>query len=268
MKLNFRFSVKRKHFALPYSAFLLALVIVPLFTIFYFAVIDKSTGRLTFQYFKNVFTDGAVLPTLWRSLWISVVTTVLCLVIGYPAAYMLSRMKKRTASVMIILFMLPMWINFVLRTMATKLALVQLLGIESKYFVLLFGMVYDFLPFMILPLYTMLSNMDKSLIEAAQDLGAKPRQVFMRTILPLSLPGVISGVIMVFIPALTTFAISAILTEGRVFLIGNMIENYVNYGIYGYAGAISIVMMLFIGLTMLLNGKFGGKGAGARGGVV
>ena len=200
--LKLRFN--RKQLCIPYAAFLILFVICPLLVVIYYAFTD-GTGQFTFDNLVNFFANSNTLGTLLNSIAIAAVTTVVCLVIAYPVAYILARSKFRKKYVLLMLFVLPMWINFTLRITALKEILTAIESNIAMYPFLntVIGMTYDFLPFMILPLYTSLSKLDKSLTEAAEDLGANGFTVFMRVILPLSVPGIISGVTMVLLPSMT-----------------------------------------------------------------
>ena len=204
--LKLRFN--RKQLCIPYAAFLILFVICPLLVVIYYAFTD-GTGQFTFDNFVNFFANSNTLGTLLNSIAIAAVTTVVCLVIAYPVAYILARSKFRKKYVLLMLFVLPMWINFTLRITALKEILTAIETNIAMYPFLntVIGMTYDFLPFMILPLYTSLSKLDKSLTEAAEDLGANGFTVFMRVILPLSVPGIISGVTMVLLPSMTNYVV-------------------------------------------------------------
>jgi len=167
----------------------------------------NNEGDFSFTNFRKFWIQPEAMNTFIYSVGIALITTILCLILGYPAAYILIRMESRSSKILVLLFILPMWINFLIRTLAT-VALFDFLSIPLGQGALLFGMVYNFLPFMIYPIYNILQKTDKSLIEAAQDLGSNPRQVFIKTILPLSAPGIYSGIMMVFIPVISTFAIA------------------------------------------------------------
>jgi len=206
-------------------------------------------------HFVNFFTGPQNLSVLFNSLLIGFVVTLLCLIIGYPVAYFLS--KKRSGALLTLLFVLPMWINFLVRTLATK-SLLETIGIELGLGTLIIGLVYNFLPFMIMPLSTTLSGIDKSYIEAAQDLGADNFTVFTKTVIPLSLPGVISGVTMVFIPTISTFAISQYLSgSATIVLFGDAIYTYINtVNGYGVASVMSLVMLAFVLISNFFMNKF------------
>jgi len=194
------------------------------------------------------------------SIGVALITTIICLLVGYPAAYILSRMELKTSRILVLLFILPMWINFLIRTLAT-VALFDFLKIPLGQGSLYFGMVYNFLPFMMYPIYNTLQKTDKSLIEAAQDLGATPIQVFFKTTLPLSIPGISSGIMMVFMPVISTFAIAELLTLNNIKLFGTTLQENIYNGLWNYGAALSLIMLLLVGLTSLLNGEGNAKAA-------
>ncbi|MBQ0095749.1 MAG: ABC transporter permease, partial [Bacteroidetes bacterium] len=178
--------------------------------------------------------------------------TLLCLLLGYPAAWILSNRKYNKSAVTVILFILPMWVNALMRTLATA-ELFNVMGIELGKGTLLYGMVYDFLPFMIYPIYNVLNKMDASYAEAAEDLGATPWQVFWQITVPLSKQGIISGILMVFMPTVSTFAISEFLTNNKIKLFGTIIQENINSSMWNYGSALSLIMLIIIGITMLFN---------------
>lgn len=235
------FRLKRKVFSYPYILFLLLFVVTPLAMILVNAFIAK--GSITFANFAEFFTSRSSLRILGDSVLIGLITCILCLVIGYPVAYFLA--KYSTSKILVLLFILPMWVNFLIRTLATK-ALFEMLGWSLGLGSVLFGMVYNYLPFMILPIHTTLSNLDKYYAEAAADLGANEAKVFVKTILPLSVPGIISGITMVFIPTISTFAISQLLSNGTIYLFGDSINTKFQNGLYGVGSVMSLVMLVFV----------------------
>ena len=188
------------------------------------------------------------------SIEVALENTLICIAIGYPVAYILADSSLNKSAVTALLFILPMWINALMRTIATA-EIFHALGIGLGKGTLLFGMAYDYLPFMMYPIYTILSKMDKSYAEAAQDLGASPAKVFLKVTLPLSMPGVISGVMMVFLPTVSTFAISEILTNNTIQLFGSVIQEQFYNLMWNQGAALSLVMLILIGLTTLLGGK-------------
>lgn len=254
--------------ALPYVIWSLLFILVPLVLVFCFAFTDRS-GRVSLTNF-SLMTSYA--PVFARSFWLAIVSTVVCLLIGYPMAYLLSRERPHRQQLMIMLVMLPMWMNFLLRTYAW-LTILDNNGLLNRFLAffhlgpvhiintsgaVVLGMVYNYLPYMILPLYSVLVKLDVKLIEAAQDLGAPPRLCFMRVVLPLSMPGVTSGITMVFMPAVSTFIISQMLGGGSNLLIGDLIEMQFLGNAYNpnLGAAISLVMMAVILLAMFLMGMF------------
>ena len=243
---------KRSSWALPYFIFLVLFVVLPLVLILLYAIQDGS-GHFTFRNITKFFTDKDALSTFALSIEVAIENTLLCVLIGYPAAYILADNKLNRSAVTVVLFILPMWINALMRTLATA-ELFNMAGIPLGKGTLLFGMCYDYLPFMIYPIYNQLKKMDKSYAEAAQDLGATPRQVFRKVTLPLSMPGVWSGVMMVFMPTVSTFAISEFLTNNKIKLFGTIIQENINNSMWNYGAALSLVMLLIIGLTTLLQG--------------
>jgi spermidine/putrescine transport system permease protein len=257
------FTGKRRNWSIPYILFLAFFVLMPLFLIVYYAFTDAS-GKFTLAHFHHFRMQPEAMHTFIFSIGVALITTAICLLIGYPAAYILSRMEKKVAKITVLLFILPMWINFLIRTLAT-VALFDFLKIPLGQGSLYFGMVYNFLPFMVYPIYNILQKTDHSLIEAAQDLGANPRQVFLRIVLPLSFPGIASGIMMVFMPVISTFAIAELLTINNIKLFGTTLQENIYNGMWNYGAALSLIMLLLIGLTSLLNGEGNAKAAGEGG---
>lgn len=242
---------KRSYWSIPYLIFMLIFVVLPLLMIGVYAFRDAS-GAFTLSNFTKFFTTPEDIKTFAYSIEIALITTLLCLLIGYPAAWILSRSDLNKSKVTVMLFILPMWINMLIRTLAT-VALFDFLRLPLGEGALIFGMVYNFLPFMIYPIYNVLDKMDKSYIDAAQDLGASSIQVFTRVTIPMSVPGIISGIMMVFMPTISTFAISELLTMNKVKLLGTTIQENINNGMWNYGSAIALIMLLIIGLTSLLG---------------
>ena len=240
---------KRSTWALPYAIFLVLFVALPLILIMFYAFRDGS-GGFTFANFIKFFRDSDAIGTFALSLEVAIENTAICILLGYPAAWILADKKLNKSAVTIVLFIMPMWINALMRTLATA-ELFHMLGFQLGKGTLLTGMVYDYLPFMIYPIYNILEKMDKSYAEAASDLGATPWQVFLQV--PLSLPGVISGVMMVFMPTVSTFAISEFLTNNKIKLFGTIIQENINSGMWNYGAALSLVMLIIIGITSLLQ---------------
>lgn len=238
----------RKTWAWPYILFMLLFVVLPLILVGYYALTDIN-GTFTLHNFAKFFTHSEAINTFLYSVMIAVFNTVICLLIGYPAAYIMAMEDFRTPKVMAMLFILPMWINFLLRTVAT-VELFNMLGLPLGEGALLFGLCYDYLPFMIYPIYNTLQKMDTSLIEAAQDLGANRMTCFWKVIVPLSMPGIYSGIVMVFMPTVSTFAIAELLTHNNIKLFGSLIQDYITTtDLLNYGAVLSLVLLVIIGLT-------------------
>ena len=243
---------KRSSWALPYFIFLVMFVVLPLLLVLVYALQDGS-GHFTFANVTKFFTDSDALNTYAVSIEVAIETTLLCILRGYPAAWILANKDLNRSAVTIVLFIMPMWINALMRTLATA-ELFNVFGISLGKGTLLYGMVYDYLPFMIYPIYNVLNKMDKSYAEAAQDLGATPWKVFWKVIVPLSMPGVASGVLMVFMPTVSTFAISEFLTNNKIKLFGTIIQENINSSMWNYGAALSLIMLIIIGLTSFMQG--------------
>lgn len=249
----------RRTWAWPYVVFMIGLVVLPLLLIELFAFTDPQ-GHFTVNNFVQFAQKSEAVNTFIYSISIAIMTTLICIVLGYPAAYIMAMRSFRTPTVMAMLFILPMWINFLLRTIAT-VELFHTLNLPLGEGALLFGMVYDFLPFMIYPIYNTLQKLDVSYLEAAQDLGANRMEVFIKVILPLSAPGIYSGIVMVFMPTVSTFAISELLTLNKITLFGSLIQRCFGEGgltMWNYGAALSMVMLIFIGLTSFFGQKDNG----------
>ena len=256
-------------FAGPYIVWMLIFIFSPMLLIFYYAF--TGDGGFTLD---NLIAAAELgnLRVLLDSIRLALYTTVLCLVIGYPVAYLLSRMKKATATLLSVFFIVPMWMNFLLRTYAWKVLLGAFTDILYTEAAVLLGMVYNFLPFMILPIYTVLMKLDKSYIEAANDLGANGAKTFLRVVLPLSISGIVSGITMVFIPSTTTFAISQLLGGGKTMLYGDLIYmKFITEQAWSAGSALSIMLLLFVLLSMAVMRRAeraGGKEAEGGGGRI
>ena len=247
--MKFRF--QRKYFSIPYLIFLVLFVLVPICLIVFYAFTDAN-GQPSLDAGAKFFTDVSNLNVILVSLFIAVQTTLLCLLIGYPIAYFLANKKYNKNAVLVLLFIMPMWINFVLRTTDTRDILFAL-GINGgnyPYLATSIGMVYNYLPFVILPLYTTMLKLDKSQIEAAADLGANPFQVFIHSIFPQSLPGVISAITMTLVPVMSSYVISDALSEGNITLIGNFI--YINFANYQWNNGsfMAFVLLILVVISM------------------
>ena len=227
-------------------------VVLPLVLIVVYALQDGN-GNFTLSNVTRFFTDSDALSTFAVSVEVAIENTLICLLLGYPAAYILADKNLNKSAVTVILFILPMWINALMRTLATA-ELFNVFGFTLGKGTLLFGMVYDYLPFMIYPIYNVLLKMDKSYAEAASDLGATPVQVFGKVTLPLSMPGIFSGILMVFMPTVSTFAISEFLTNNKIKLFGTIIQENINSSMWNYGAALSLIMLVIIGLTTILLG--------------
>lgn len=264
-----------RKYSVPYFFWLILFVVFPSILIGLMAftegdMVDFSTFGFSLNNFIRFF-DSSYIRILIDSVLLSFISTLLCFIIGYPAAFIISKMPDKRQGMLILLFVIPMWMNFLLRTYAW-LTLLGDNGIINQFFgffglgpfdiiynnkAVLLGMVYNFLPFMVLPIYTVLSKMDHSLIEAARDLGASERQILTKVIFPLSLPGVSSGVIMVFIPALSTFVIPSLLGGNKSMLIGNVIEQQFRFtGDWHFGAAISFILMALMIIWMVFSSKF------------
>lgn len=258
-----------KSMVYPYIIWSGIIIVIPMLMIIVYAFTKEGNSvmniRFTFENFAYFFEDKVFFDVLKRSLWIAVITTVICILIGYPAAYIIAKMKPKSQVIMVLMITLPTWINMLVRTYAwrgilDKSGLINsILGafgigpvklLETGFAVVL-GMVYNFIPFMILQIYTALSKMDYSYIEAANDLGANKIQTFLKVILPLSVPGIISGITLVFLPAVSSFFIPKLLGGGQYVLIGNVIENqFLTTGNWGFGSAISLIMSVIIIIAM------------------
>ena len=242
----------------PYIAWMIIMIVVPMLMIVLYAFTTQGNDVLTLQFtlqnFVRFFEDSIFPNVLWRSLKIAINTTIICIIIGYPCAYAISKLQGNKQGLMVLLITLPMWINMLVRTYAWRGILNDVpMSSELKVYV---GMVYNFLPFMILQIHTSLTKMDQNLIVAANDLGANKWQAFLKVTLPLSLPGVISGITLVFLPAVISFFIPKLLGGGDFVLIGNLIENYfISTGDWNFGSAISLIMAIIILISMYITKK-------------
>ncbi|WP_455537832.1 ABC transporter permease [Terrisporobacter sp.] len=268
----------------PYILWSGLFIVIPLFLIIFFAFTKSSNGQYSFTLtnFEELM-QPMYFRIFFRSLRLALISTVLCLLVGYPVAYIIARSKASRRSILLMLVIIPMWMNFLLRTYAWSAILgkngvintiITSLGFRPVNILytdtaVLLGMIYNFLPFMILPIYTILSKMDQDLINAAKDLGANSKQVFTKVILPLSMPGVASGITMVFMPAVSTFVISKLLGGGQFMLIGNLIEQqFMSVGDWHFGSAISIFMMIVILISMAILNKFSDESDKEGGGLL
>ena len=263
----------------PYSVWVTIFIVLPMLLVAWFAFTDGE-GRFTLE---NILSVGQYSNVFLRSIWLGALATAISLVLGYPLAYIIAKMAPKRQSVMVMLVMLPMWTNFLLRTYAWMTLLedngpinaaLAALGLPRVHMIntagaVVLGMVYNYIPYMILPLYSVLTKIDQSVIEAAQDLGADDRKVFLRVVLPMSMPGVISGVTMVFVPAVSTFIISKMLGGGGNLLIGDLIDMQFLGSAYNpnLGSAISLVLMVIILICMGIMNQFD-DGESGEGGVL
>lgn len=260
--------------ASPYIVWSALFIVIPLLIVVFFSFTVKSGDSYSFSLSNfETLLDENYLKVFGRSLLLAAEATLGCLILGYPVAYLISKMREGKRNILIMLFIVPMWMNFLLRTYAW-LPILGKNGLINNFlvalgfsrinilyndFAVLLGMIYNFLPFMILPIYTVLTKMDKDLINAAADLGADRKKIFTKIILPLSMPGVISGITMVFMPAVSTFVISRILGGGQYMLLGNLIETqFTTMGDWNFGSAIAIFMMIIILISMAFMNKFEG----------
>lgn len=260
--------------AYPYIFWSSLFIVIPLLIVLFFSFTIRTSDGYSFSLdnYTRLF-NSQYLKIFGRSIRLAAVSTFACLILGYPVAYIISKMNPNRRNLLIMLFIVPMWMNFLLRTYAWLPILGKngfinnLLGqfgvgpipfLYNEGAVLL-GMIYNFLPFMVLPIYTVLTKMDQNLINAAADLGANRKEIFTKVVFPLSLPGVVSGITMVFMPAVSTFVISTLLGGGQYMLLGNLIETqFTTMGNWHFGSAISIFMMIIILISMAVMNKFDG----------
>lgn len=261
--------MKSKKPSIPYIAWMVVFTMIPIFMIGYTAFTDKN-GNFSLEPFSKAFFYTGV---FMKSLWIALISTAICLVLAYPLAYIITKMKHSTQNTVIMLMMIPMWMNFLLRIYAwvTLLQdngpidmLLSMLGIHATYIgntgAVVLGMVYEYLPFMVLPIYTVMCKIDGGLIEAAQDLGSNSFAVFKKVIFPLSIPGVISGITMVFVPSASTFLVSQYLGGTDDIMIGDIIDK-IFWTDQNTGSAISLILMVFIFVFLILMNFFGDEEA-------
>jgi spermidine/putrescine transport system permease protein len=265
--------MNKKLLATPHIVWSVAFILIPLGMVLYYGLTDR-TGAFTMAHIITIVTEEHA-KALLLSIELSLISTIICFLLAYPLAMMLVNMNMSQHSFIVLIFILPMWMNFLLRTLAWQTLLEKtgvinsLLGffhlppleIINTPTAIVLGMVYNFLPFMVLPLYNTLAKIDKNIINAARDLGAGTVQTFFRITLPLSIPGIISGVTMVFIPALTTFVISNLLGGSKILLIGNVIEQeFTQAGNWHLGSGLSIVLMIFIVINIIAEAVFDKQG--------
>ena len=256
-RFNFRGSL-----CIPYAVFMVLFVIIPLGLIFFYAFTDPQ-GHFTLTNWRDIFASPEKWQVIGITFLIALATTFFCILIAYPIALILSNSKLNKNKVLVYIFLLPMWINFVVRTMGLKDLLngvTHLLfnfDLTAKYplVAIIIGMVYDYLPFAILPLYNQMLKMDKNQIEAAADLGANPFTVFYKVIIPMTVPGIISACMMTFMPTMSSYVIAYHMSNGKTSIIGTLIEFYINSGSNGYnpGSVLSLVMLFIIGISLLVE---------------
>ncbi len=270
---------KSRLLSAPYTVWMTIFIVLPMLLVAWFAFTDRA-GHFTLE---NILSVGQYSNVFLRSIWLGAVATFISLVMGYPLAYIISKMSAKRQSVMVMLVMLPMWMNFLLRTYAWMTLLednglinaaLRAFGFNGIHMIntagaVVLGMVYNYIPYMILPLYSVLTKIDQSVIEAAEDLGANSRQVFFKVVVPMSMPGIISGVTMVFVPAVSTFIISKMLGGGANLLIGDLIDMQFLGSAYNpnLGSAISLVLMVIILICMGIMNQFD-DGEPGEGGVL
>ena len=258
----------RKWLCMPYGVFLVLFIILPILLIFCYAFSDAD-GHFTLNNFIDVFSpesSGTTFKVIGQSLGVAALTTVICILIAYPIAYILANSKFNKNVVLVYLFLLPMWINFVIRTLATKqlLILFKLDPAMYPWVCSIIGMVYNYLPFAILPLYNTMLKLDKSQIEAAADLGASPVQVFFKTIVPMTVPGIVSAATMTFMPTMSSYVITDALSGRTIKLIGGQIEHQFLHSQLNVGSVYAIIMLALIGLSVVFENFFSEKKKGAR----
>ena len=246
-------------FSFPYIAVTVVFVIVPLILVLVYAV-KGADGSFTFDNFAKVFTDADTLSQLAKTIGIAALSTVICLLIAYPVAYILASSPFNKMAILSLLFIIPMWINFMLRIFALQ-SILNLFGIQKGFWAAIIGLVYDFFPYMLLPIYTVLLNIDKSYGEASRDLGANSVTTFFKVTLPLSLPGVISGISMMFMPVFSSYAITMTMGDMSSNVFGAKIATLFDLHNYGYGSALSFVLLLLVIAVMFIGSYFSGRTA-------
>ncbi|MBQ7642542.1 MAG: ABC transporter permease [Clostridia bacterium] len=247
-------------FSFPYLGITLVFVIIPLLLILFYALKGED-GSFTFDNFLQVFTNADNLRQLLKTIGIAAISTAICLLIAYPTAFILASSPFNKMAILALLFIIPMWINFMLRIFALQ-SLLTMIGMRKSYWSAVIGMVYDFFPYMLLPIYTVLSNLDKSYGEASRDLGANGVKTFFKVTLPLSVPGIISGISMMFMPIFSSYAITKMMGDASTSVIGAKIAALFetqNYGNYGYGSALSFILLLIVVIVMVLGSYLSGK---------
>lgn len=246
----------RKQLAVPYAVFLLLFVVLPLLVVLYYGFTDQDK-KLSFANFLAFFTNAKTMGTLLYSVVIGMLTTVVCLLLAYPVAYILAKGEYARHHAFLMVFVLPMWVNFTLRITAMKEILTLFEGnlAYHPFFNTILCMVYDFLPFMIMPLFNTLTKLDNQYLEAAGDLGATRVQTFLRVVLPLSVPGIISGVTMVFLPAMTNYVVLD-MVYNSTYIMGSLIGSYFSAYDWHNGSVISVILLLFIAIVTAISNRF------------
>lgn len=254
------FMFDRKHLAIPYLIYLVLFVVMPLLVVLYYGFTDAE-GNISFTNFAAFFSNSKTIGTLVYSLVIAITVTIVCLILAYPVAYILAKGEYARKHAFLMVFVLPMWINFTLRITALKEILTLLEGNLAYYPFAntIICMVYDFLPFMIMPLFNSLTKLDNSMIEASYDLGANGFQTLLRVILPLSVPGIISGITMVFLPAMTNYVVLD-MVYNSTYIMGSLIGSYFNSYDWNNGSIISAILLLLIGLFTVITDRLAGEG--------
>jgi spermidine/putrescine transport system permease protein len=268
------FGLKRRYLAIPYALFLVLFVVIPLLLIVGYAFSETNVVNgvkvtsFSFAAAASFFTSASKWSVLFVSLFTGVQTTIICLLLAYPAAYFLAEKKFNANKILVILFIMPMWINFVIRTGATRdlLNWMGLSGSTHPWSATLIGMVYNYLPFTILPLYTTMLKLDHSQVEAAADLGATPWQVFWKNVIPQTLPGIVSACEMVFMPVMSSYVISDTLSESKITLFGNYIYLDFSNSLWNEGSFMALLMLVIIGITMFFTRNIEKDPTGSRGG--
>ncbi|MBR1891811.1 MAG: ABC transporter permease [Clostridia bacterium] len=243
-------------FAFPYLAVTIVFVVVPLLLILVYAL-RGADGSFTIDNFIKVFTDPDIVRQMGQTIGIAALSTAICLLIAYPVAYILASSPFNKMAILSLLFIIPMWINFMLRIFALH-SVLSTLGMQKGLAEAVIGLVYDFFPYMLLPIYTVLVNMDKSYVEASRDLGANPATTFFKVTLPLSLPGVVSGVSMMFMPVFSSYSVTMMMGDMNSNVIGAKIAKLFEQGNYGYGSALSFVLLVLVIGVMLLGNLISG----------
>ncbi len=272
--MNKSFSLPRSLVATPHVAWCVLFVLAPLAFVVYYTFTDAS-GLFTLNNLKAL-CSAEYLRVFLQSIYYSLIATAICLLIAYPLAYCIAQAKERNQSLLVMMLMLPMWINLLIRTYSLKIllekegiinGLLGMMGIEPLEMLgtggaIVLGMVYNYLPYMVIPIYTVMAKIDRSVLEASRDLGCSTLQSFFRVVMPLSISGVISGITMVFVPSISTFFISQSLSDGRIRLVGDIIEQQIGLhtvASYNLGSAMSFVLMILILVSMFITNRFGDK---------